>query len=903
MSIEPKTRHNLPAQPTSFIGRADEIAEIVALLTDPACRLLTLTGLGGIGKTRLALQAAHNTAGHFSNGVFLVPLQPLQTANQVLSAVIEALNLQTSRDPHAELLNWLEDKHLLLIMDNFEHVAEGAGLVTDILAAAPAVKLLVTSREALNMQAEYLWPLHGLDTPPDDMLDGFDDYSAVQLFVERTRRIKPDFSPPAYKHEIVRICRLVDGLPLAIELAAGWTRALSPQAIGDEIQHSIDLLATNHRDVPERHRSIRAVFDHSWRLLLEEERAVFAKLSVFRGGFTLEAAEQVAGASLSLLALLIGKSLLRLEENGRYDLHELVRQYAEEQLEAAHETEAALDAHCRYYAGFLHEHEDAIHDHREFMALNAIHHDFENIRAAWQRAVQQVNESAVGWMLRTLTNFLGRRGRLIECQMLLNQALSGLAPQIGTMPSLVWGRLLVRKHQFAGADYSRDQTIQAYDMLRSELQQILEIFLYHEEKWEIGSCLSIMANLESYMSHYGTAAQLLEQCVNICDKVSDKVNGAEMRLFYALNLRCSGRDPAICNELVKQALEMARSVGAPSGIAQVLLWSAWIHQYDEGDLTAARLANDEALALAAQVGHIGYTAAAWWQKGLIAFSSGHIDESLAIGEKSVEIGTEHDITLIIAYGQALLGLADCLQENYDRGQQRCLAAYQELLGGRRPVRFFDGGADRPRHFFWSLGLAIAGCGLTDICTVRKHLVSMLQTAVDLQVLVYKLLCLPCSAVPLAGDGQFVRAVEVLALAYTHPKSPTGWMEQWPLLARLQADLEQALGSEAYSAAWERGKTLDLDTTARELLAEFTHEATTLSVHVHTANTTLPEPLTARELEVLALIADGLTNHEIARQLFIGVSTVKKHIQHIYAKLGTKNRTSAVLRARELKLLP
>jgi predicted ATPase/DNA-binding CsgD family transcriptional regulator len=890
MEIQTKPRHNLPSQPTSFIGRENEIAEIVALLTEPACRLLTLIGPGGIGKTRLAVEVARRLK--LDDGAYFVPLQPLRSIDDIVTTIVDALPLQLhgSTDPQQQLLDYLRERHMLLILDNFEHLLDGASLVTGILGAAPHVRLLVTSREALNLRAEHLWPLGGLPIPPDDALDVFDDYSAVQLFVERTRRVKPDFSSAAQKHEIVRICRLVDGLPLALELAAGWTRALSPQAIGDEIERSIDFLASNQRDMPERHRSMRAVFERSWRLLSEEEQTVFSKLSVFRGGFTLEAAEQVAEASLTLLASLIDKSLLRLDVSGRYDLHELVRQYAQEQLETARETEAILDAHCRYYAGFLHEHEDAIHDHRELVALNAIHHDFENIRAAWQRAVRQADETAVNRMMHSLFSFCVYRGRVVTGLALWQQALAGFAPSTETMPSLVWGRLIVRKCRLIFEAYTRQRINRVSDLLRSELQQALEIARHYEDRWEAAHCLLGLGSLEFNLdaSRYEIGCQLLEQGFNLLDETGDNAESVHLRLEYALALRSSGGHPATVRGLVQQALEIARSAGNSSMIALALLFSAWIHHYDEGDLTAAQLAIDEALTHIIQVDDKRLIGDALWHKGLIAFSMGNTVELSIIGEKVIAIGTEYHNALTTVLGHALLGLANSLQENYQPARQYCLKAHQQLSGWARPYRFLI-----------TFGLVLAGCGLADVHTTREHLVLMLETAIDLQVPVYKLLCLPCAAALLTWENQHTRAVELLALAYTHPKSLNDWMKQWPLLVRLQKQLETELGAAVYVAAWERGKTLDLDTTTRELLAlyESKPESSDLS-----ANQLLTDRLTPRELEILSLIVEGYSNREIADHLVLALSTVKWHIKQTYSKLNVDSRTRAAARARELKLL-
>ncbi|MGH2353778.1 MAG: ATP-binding protein, partial [Chloroflexota bacterium] len=356
--------HDLSAPPTPFIGRQADLAELSSLLSTPACRLLTLVGPGGIGKTRLALQAAARlrdaraaaSGRGFGHGVYVVALQALRSPDLLLPALADALALPPvgSGDPLAQLLNYLRDKAVLLVLDNFEHLMHGAALLAGILAAAPQLKLLVTSREALNVQEEWLYPIQGLPFPDSELAADLEDYSAVRLFAERARRVRWDFSLDAERAGVVRVCRLVEGMPLALELAAAWTKTLPCAEIATEIESSIDFLATRLRDVPERHRSMQAVFEQSWARLDGGERAVLRRLSVFRGGFRREAAEQVAGASIPTLSLLVDKSLLRLEVDGRYQIHELLRQYAEERLRcAADEAAQVHDRHCAHFAALL----------------------------------------------------------------------------------------------------------------------------------------------------------------------------------------------------------------------------------------------------------------------------------------------------------------------------------------------------------------------------------------------------------------------------------------------------------------------------------------------------------------------------------------------------------------------
>src|SRR5574341_1011385 len=351
--------HPLPSQSTPFVGRKAELAEIRRRLADPDCRLLTLVGPGGIGKTRLALQAAAQSGGAFRNGVYSCPRASLDSAESLIFALAGALpqvQFSGAQDPVRQLLDYLSAKEVLLVLDNFEPLLQdsgggagiAAGLVAQIVASCPDVKLLVTSRERLNLQAEWLLPLAGLPVADD----------ALALFVESARRVQPAFAPEGQAEHIAAICEVVEGLPLAIELAAGWTPVLSCQEIANRLRQDTDLLATGLRDIPARHRSLRALFDQSWHLLSDKERDLWMKLSVFRGGFTADEAAAVSGAgpstslraSLPVLLRLVQKSLVRSDGQGRYDLHELIRRYAAERLA---ESGALPQVQARHFDAYL----------------------------------------------------------------------------------------------------------------------------------------------------------------------------------------------------------------------------------------------------------------------------------------------------------------------------------------------------------------------------------------------------------------------------------------------------------------------------------------------------------------------------------------------------------------------
>ncbi len=348
-------RINLPAQPTRFVGREQELAELTSLLSES--RLLTLAGPGGIGKTRLAVQLAAELADRFDDGVHFISLAPISTAGELVQAVADGLKfpLSAQEAPEEQLLSYLRPRSLLLVLDNFEHLLEGVAFVSRLLQTAPGLKLLTSSREKLGIQGETVFGVRGMRTPSSPEAGDGQDQEAIEFFLACAQRSRPGFAASAAQHQsVVQICDRVQGMPLAIELAAAWLDTLSTEEVAKELNRSLDILATELRDVPDRHRSIRAVFDHSWSQAGPAEQQAFARLSVFRGGFTRQAAYEVAGASIDLLAGLVGKSFLRHDATlGRFEIHELMRQYAEERLEEdPAECTAAHDRHAAYFAEF-----------------------------------------------------------------------------------------------------------------------------------------------------------------------------------------------------------------------------------------------------------------------------------------------------------------------------------------------------------------------------------------------------------------------------------------------------------------------------------------------------------------------------------------------------------------------
>lgn len=473
--------HHLPVQATSFVGRERELAQVLQAVSDPRRRLLTLVGPGGIGKTRLALEAAWRAVddqiGPFWDGVFFVSLAGVTSANYLSTALADALDLtfSGSEEPEAQLLAYLRRRALLLVLDNFEHLVEaGVRLFGRILQTAPGVRFLVTSRERLNLAEEWVYEVRGLSLPPADLdaagltAEALRAYSAAGLFLDRAAQVAPDFTPPPGSPElaaVARICRLLEGMPLALELAAAWVHMLPCAELADELARNLDFLSATHRDLPSRHRSLRAVFDHSWAQLGRDDQEALARLTIFPAGFDRAAAHRVAQAALPALASLVNKSLVQVVTAGRYRLHDLVRQFAAEKL--GDELRPRLsDAHAGYFAGWLAGLEADLFGAGQRRALERVQGDIENVRAAWLWSVAHAKTQWIGQALRSLYQFYYIRCWTDEATEMLRYAEEMLLEEVTAQEEggsaqaveITLGHLLV---QLGNAHYSASRLGQA----------------------------------------------------------------------------------------------------------------------------------------------------------------------------------------------------------------------------------------------------------------------------------------------------------------------------------------------------------------------------------------------------------------------------------------------------------
>jgi predicted ATPase/DNA-binding XRE family transcriptional regulator len=488
-----ETAYALPQPQTEFIGREEELKRIFDLLSDPACHLLTLVGPGGIGKTRLALAAAETFTETKAHKVVFVPLSGVAQPGLIPQAIAYHLgfSLNGPEDPAVQLSRYLSDKQRLLVLDNFEHLLEGAEVIAIWLGQAPQVKILATSRERLNLVEEWLYPVHGFSNAEQ----------GAALFVQSARRLRPDFALTGQENAVADICQLVGGMPLAIELAAGWSVLLSAEQIADQLRKGFDFLSTSLRNVPQRHRSLRRLFDQTWQLLDAPGQAILMRLSVFRGGFALEQAALVAGASLAGLLDLVNKSLLDASYKGRFDLHELTRQYAVEKLRSSGDEQATRELHFQAYLALAESAEPRLYGPEAAAWFHRLEEEGANFQAALAWELDSAKSGSALRLVNSLWWFWFRRGYWREAETWIAAALeqesaSGSLP--GCRARLNLSTLIALQGRYEEAAPHLVQAMETARRLGDAEATAATLIVYGQAVQDVDQALAIFGEAEAF---------------------------------------------------------------------------------------------------------------------------------------------------------------------------------------------------------------------------------------------------------------------------------------------------------------------------------------------------------------------------------------------------------------------
>jgi predicted ATPase/DNA-binding SARP family transcriptional activator len=505
----------LPQDSPAPLGREEELSALGELLADAGHRLITIVGPGGVGKTCLAIAAARANAYAFADGAVYVPLAGVHDVGLLPNTLLTALELAPRPDQTAEaqLIAYLSDREILLVLDNLEHLLADVGLLTRLVQQTSAVTLLVTSRERLALRAEWIFDLSGLAAPPLNSSSGeLAANAAVSLFVQRARQVQRRFALDAEAEAVAGICRMVEGLPLALELAAGATRRQRCAEIAAALSTGITALSSDLHDLPERQRSLQAAFSYSWQLLTPGEQQVLRRLSVFRGGFEEAEAAAVAGATRRQLHGLYDKSLLRRAGDGRFDMHELIRQYAANHMAAAGEAEATQGRHLHAMLALAQQAEPQLTGPEQQQWLERLEREHNNLRAAltWGLAHGQIEAAArLGG---ALWRFWWRRDYLREGREWLGQLLHGMSEN-GVEPTSHAG---VLKGLAALAHRQGD-----FEEAQHYYQQELTMRRALGSTPELVAAMSNLAATWSQQGRYGEAEGLLEACVVLDREQSD----------------------------------------------------------------------------------------------------------------------------------------------------------------------------------------------------------------------------------------------------------------------------------------------------------------------------------------------------------------------------------------------
>ena len=859
--------NNLPVQFTPFIGREQELSTIQQLLSREDVRLVTLTGPGGTGKTRLGLQVAAELSDAFAGGVFFVNLAPLSDPALVVPTIAETLGIReaAAQSVLQRLREDLRQKQMLLLLDNFEQVVSAAGPVVDLLGACPQLKALVTSREVLHVQAEHEFPVPPLPLPdpkrlPD--LAALSHNAAVALFLQRAQAVKPDFQvTSANARAIVEICVRLDGLPLAIELAAARMKLLPPQALLPRLGQSLQVLAGAARDLPARQQTLRSTIEWSYNLLDAAEQQLFRRLSVFAGGCTLKAIEAVytaldgnQGASqvLDRIASLIDKSLLQQTEQEceepRFVMLETIRAYGLEALAASGEMEAIQQVHAEFFLRLAEEAEPEFRGAQQGKWLDCLEREHDNLRAVMHWLLEHKGDGQRREMALRLGSALEEfwyvRGHHSEGLRFLEQALlgsEGVAPPVRVKALYPTGEMALNEGNQDRAQVLFEEGL----ALSRELGDTAGIACFiHGLGWVAWS-----------RGNYPAARRLAEEALALWREVGDK-ECIPWALHLLASLASQQGEYARARALCEESVTIHRESGNKGGLAHELCQLAEVLLISQGDPAAVHSLLEESLALSRELGDKLDLANYFSLAGQLALQQGDVARARQLAEEGVTLHRELGVQQEIAISLSVLGEVEASQGNYAKAR----SLYEESLTIAR--RKGDKGG---------------------IAFYQEKFASVMATQGEL-----------------TWAAHLWGAAEVLREAISAPRAPFERLNYEQAVAAARAQL----GEKPFASSWAEGRSM----TPEQALAAHSPVTMPTPASAEPPATppakpaiTYPDGLTAREVEVLRLLAQGLTDVQIAEQLVISPRTVNNHLTSIYSKIQVSSRAAATRYAMEHKL--